>query len=233
MRTITKIVVHCSATPPSRDVGVREISAMHKDRGFKEVDGTYCGYHWVIRRDGRIEHGRKESSVGAHVQGHNANSIGICLAGGIDAAGRSENNFTEAQFAALRQLLGEVIDRYPKAELFGHRDLSPDKDGDGVVERHEWLKDCPCFDVRAWWSAEQRPSAPTDVALAGVAPKPIALDPSGQVGEGARYGVSSVAGAGPCFAWFTVKAEAIGYAQLRGAHVRDLVEQKAVWAPPA
>ena len=29
----------------------------------------------------------------------------------------------------------------------GHRDLSPDTDGDGHVEPEEWLKFCPCFDA--------------------------------------------------------------------------------------
>jgi N-acetyl-anhydromuramyl-L-alanine amidase AmpD len=38
--------------------------------------------------------------------------------------------------------------QFPKAVVLGHRDLSPDKDGDGVVEKHEWVKACPCFDVK-------------------------------------------------------------------------------------
>ena len=40
--------------------------------------------------------------------------------------------------------------KYPKATVLGHRDLSPDRDGDGIVEPHEWRKACPCFDARAW-----------------------------------------------------------------------------------
>jgi N-acetylmuramoyl-L-alanine amidase len=35
-----------------------------------------------------------------------------------------------------------------KIEIVGHRDLSPDLDGDGIVEPQEWIKQCPCFDAK-------------------------------------------------------------------------------------
>jgi N-acetyl-anhydromuramyl-L-alanine amidase AmpD len=34
-----------------------------------------------------------------------------------------------------------------KVRIVGHRDLSPDLDKDGVVEPHEWVKLCPCFNA--------------------------------------------------------------------------------------
>lgn len=64
------------------------------------------------------------------------------------------NNFTPAQFAALKQLLKQLKAGYPAAQILGHRDLSPDKNGDGKISPNEWLKTCPCFDVRAWLKAE-------------------------------------------------------------------------------
>lgn len=92
-RRITLIVVHCAATPPHQDVGAAEIGAWHRKRGFRSI-----GYHYVIRRNGAIETGRALSRAGAHVQGHNAHSIGICMAGGVSAEDftRAENNFTPA-----------------------------------------------------------------------------------------------------------------------------------------
>src|SRR5471030_3257168 len=99
-RTTELLVVHCSATPATMDIGVREITQWHIRRGFDTV-----GYHYVIRRNGELETGRRESAVGAHVKGHNANSIGICLAGGVDARNKPENNFTAAQFNTLERLL--------------------------------------------------------------------------------------------------------------------------------
>lgn len=142
---IKLIVVHCSATPRSWDLTAEDINKMHRKRGFKEI-----GYHFFIRRSGLLEVGRDLDEQGAHVKGHNANSWGVCLAGGLDRAGKAENNFTQAQFQTLRSILTMLRAMSPDAEILGHRDLSPDIDGDGVIEEWEWLKQCPCFDVREW-----------------------------------------------------------------------------------
>lgn len=145
MRTIDTLVVHCSATPAGLDIGAQEIDRMHRQRGFVKI-----GYHYVVRLDGEIEVGRALDEVGAHVQGHNSRSIGICLIGGLDHARKPANTFTPEQFDALAGLLVHLLANFKGARVLGHRDLSPDKDKDGVVERHEWVKDCPCFDVREW-----------------------------------------------------------------------------------
>ncbi len=145
MRPINLIVVHCSATPANRDIGVAEIRAMHKQRGFNDI-----GYHHVVRRDGRVEVGRSEAVAGAHVVGHNAKSIGVCLVGGVKPDMTAETNFTPAQHAALEQLLRQLKARFTGARICGHRDLSPDRNGNGKVERGEWVKDCPTFDVAEW-----------------------------------------------------------------------------------
>lgn len=73
------------------------------------------------------------------------------MIGGVDAEGNAEDNFTDLQWAALDSLVSRLKLTHVDAEVLGHRDLSPDADGDGKVERHEWLKECPCFDARAWW----------------------------------------------------------------------------------
>jgi N-acetyl-anhydromuramyl-L-alanine amidase AmpD len=139
------IVVHCSATPASMDIGVREITQWHIKRGFDTV-----GYHYVIRRNGELEAGRKESVIGAHVRGHNAKSIGICMAGGVSEQNKPENNFSPEQFRTLETLLGQLKGRYRNARIVGHRDLSPDKNGDGKITPNEFIKACPSFDVGQW-----------------------------------------------------------------------------------
>lgn len=152
-RKITLLVVHCSATTAAMDIGVDWLRKLHttpKPRGNGWAD---VGYHHVVRRDGRREVGRAEQRAGAHVIGHNANSIGICLVGGIKPGGAAETNFTDPQYDALEQLLRELKVRYPNARICGHRDLSPDRNGDGKVTPGEWVKDCPTFDVAAWWTA--------------------------------------------------------------------------------
>lgn len=141
------LVVYCSASGPALDIGVAEIDRWHRQRGFETV-----GYHYVIRRDGTLQRGRRESEIGAHVKGHNSRSIGICLVGGVNADKRPENNFTALQFDTLRRLLAVLKKRYSQARILGHRDLSPDLNGDGRITANEFIKACPCFDVAAWWA---------------------------------------------------------------------------------
>ena len=143
MRTITKIVIHCSATREGQSVTVKDIDKWHKDRGYGEI-----GYHYVVYLDGSIHKGRDEEKIGAHVLGHNTDSIGICYVGGLDKFGKSKDTRTDEQKKSLIKLIGELKERYPRASLLGHRDLSPDINGDGKIDKWEWLKDCPCFDVR-------------------------------------------------------------------------------------
>lgn len=145
MRNITKIVLHCSATPEGRNVTAADIDRMHRQRGFAGI-----GYQRFIRLDGTVERGRADEIPGAHVQGHNFDSIGICYAGGLDKAGKSKDTRTPEQKKAMRQLVVEYLVKFPGARVVGHRDLSPDKNRNGKVDRHEYIKDCPCFSVADW-----------------------------------------------------------------------------------
>jgi len=144
LRTINKIIIHCSATPEGKDYTVEDIDRDHRKRGFAKI-----GYHYVIYRDGTIHQGRKESEVGAHARGYNANSIGVCYIGGLARDGKTtKDTRTQAQRDALVRLLRELVIRYPDAEILGHRDLSPDKNGDGIVSPNEYIKGCPSFDAK-------------------------------------------------------------------------------------
>lgn len=150
LRKSTKyLVVHVTATPPKADIGVKEVRVMHLARGFNDI-----GYHYVIRRNGSVAQGRQpDSSVGAHVQGYNSVALGVSLVGGVDAKGKPEHNATPEHMCALEELLRTLQIKYPKAGVCGHRDLSPDKDGDGVIEPFEHIKACPCFDAIPWAEA--------------------------------------------------------------------------------
>jgi N-acetylmuramoyl-L-alanine amidase len=128
------IVIHCSATKPSMDIGTAEIRKWHKDKGWSDI-----GYHAVIRRNGIREQGRNLDEIGAHVSGFNSLSVGICLVGGISEKGLPENNFTKAQFSTLKKIVSEYKKLWPTAIVQGHRDFP------GVY------KECPCFDAIDWW----------------------------------------------------------------------------------
>lgn len=143
MRRIDYIVVHCSATSYGKDLDVEDIDRMHRRRGWSGV-----GYNYVVKLDGTIQEGRELKKIPAHVKGYNKHSIGICYIGGLDKDGKPSDTRTPEQKAALLFKLTTLKTLFPFAEIVGHRDLSPDKDGDGVVERHEWLKACPCFNAK-------------------------------------------------------------------------------------
>lgn len=137
--TTTQLVVHCAATKPTMDIGVREIRQWHVQQGWLDV-----GYHYIIRRDGTIEEGRPHDVLGSHVAGHNSTTLGICLVGGIDAKGQPEANFNPVQYGALEGLLTGMVTgsthegAYTDLPVVGHRDLNPGKA-------------CPAFDVKSWW----------------------------------------------------------------------------------
>lgn len=138
MRIINLIVVHCSATRGDCTLSPEDLDRLHRRRGF---NGT--GYHYYIRKDGTVHLTRPIERVGAHAKGFNAHSIGICYEGGLDCRGRPADTRTSAQRATLRQLQ----EKFPGCRVCGHRDLSPDLNGNGEIEPEEWIKSCPCFEV--------------------------------------------------------------------------------------
>lgn len=130
------IFVHCSATPPTMDIGRETIEMWHKQQGWLAI-----GYHFIIKRDGTVEEGRPVNVVGSHVKDWNSKSVGVCLVGGINAKGQFEANFTTAQMNSLRNKLADLKVLYPQAEIKAHHDVAP--------------KACPSFDLQRWLSTNE------------------------------------------------------------------------------
>jgi len=144
MRKLNLIIYHCSATREGQTVTVEDLRDMHLERGFNDI-----GYHFVIGIDGTIHKGRDISKPGAHAKGYNDNSVGICYVGGLDKKGKPSDTRTWEQITAMRTLDQVLRIVYPEIERScGHRDLSVDLNGDGVISRNEWMKECPCFDFK-------------------------------------------------------------------------------------
>jgi len=122
---IELLVVHCSDTKNNLDIRAIDIHNMHLGFGWEGI-----GYHKVICRSGKIEHGRPEYWMGAHVKGKNNISLGVCLIG--------RDKFTRKQFISLEKLLRKWKRFYPKARIVGHCDTGNTK------------KTCPNFDVINW-----------------------------------------------------------------------------------
>lgn len=150
------IVIHCAATRENMDFTEKQINDAHVARGFGK-----WGYHYYIRKDGRVIPMRAENEIGAHdnclVPGekvsYNRRSLGICYEGGLSACGKAKDTRTEAQKLSMRELIQDICKRYNILDVLGHRDTSPDKNGNGVVEPGEWLKECPCFEVKKEFEA--------------------------------------------------------------------------------
>lgn len=159
MRQIDEIIVHCAATQPDWMEGSTawakrmEIDRWHKERGWKGF-----GYHGLIDRDGTFATGRPYAEQGAHVSGHNSDTLGICLVGGH---GGNENDqfsdhFTEAQEKALIEWIEARKAEFPSiTKVSGHNEYA--------------AKACPCFRVKDWYPAarsrwlrgDMEPEAPT------------------------------------------------------------------------
>lgn len=144
-RPIHLLVIHCSATRSCDHYSPEQLIRDHVLRGF-----SGAGYHYYITREGLLYALRPVDIPGAHAKGHNQNSIGICYEGGLDPKGRPADTRTPAQRQMLTQLIHRLLETYPGAFVVGHRDLSPDRNGDGKVTPNEWTKVCPCFDAKLY-----------------------------------------------------------------------------------
>ena len=128
LSNIKYLVIHCSDNEFKLE-NAKDIHNLHLNFGWEGI-----GYHKVIKRDGKIENGRPEYWMGAHVFGHNKNSLGLCLIG--------TSYFTKKQIISLKIQLIKWKRKYPYAEILGHRDFKNTK------------KTCPNFDVKNWCKKE-------------------------------------------------------------------------------
>lgn len=144
MRKINLAVWHCSADREGYldGKGRDYLDRVAKNRGFRKVS-----YHIIVLADGSIEYGRDIWETGAHAKGYNKISIGIVYIGGLDKNGKPKDTRTPAQRKAMKQIKRDLDYHYPGIKHVGHRDLSVDLNGDGVISKNEWMKACPCFDV--------------------------------------------------------------------------------------
>lgn len=157
MRKIDTIIIHCSDSPNGRALftgklgdknfatPVQEIDRWHRERGFKRLpewrkrqnpELTSIGYHFVICTRGAVAAGRHLDEIGAHCQGYNATSIGICLVG--------KDKFSIEQWLSLAKVIESLKKTYPAARVLAHHDLNT-------------AKTCPNFDVVEWMRSGMQP----------------------------------------------------------------------------
>lgn len=132
------LIIHCSATRGNQNITFEDIKRWHTmERAFIDI-----GYHWVIERDGSVKQGRPVDDWGAHAKGHNHESVGICLVGGLDKHNEPEDNFTPLQKRMLKLLIAGHQALYPHIEVRGHIHFNAEKA-------------CPGFPVEPWLFQEK------------------------------------------------------------------------------
>ena len=146
MNVASKVIVHCADTPNGKHFTVEDIDSWHVERGFKRSDAARealnpdlraIGYHYVIYTDGTIHQGRAENEIGAHCQGENQTSIGVCLIG--------KGKFTPAQWTTLGMFASTK-----GLAVYGHREFAS-----AIAQG----KECPNFDVQEWVARGYEPEA--------------------------------------------------------------------------
>ncbi|MDF1566214.1 MAG: N-acetylmuramoyl-L-alanine amidase [Deltaproteobacteria bacterium] len=146
LSTIDLLIIHHSKTPDeSNRWGAEDIDDWHRQRGFRRSGRMaelhqphlqYIGYHGVILRTGELVPGRSLAEVGAHAEGVNGRSVGVCLVG--------TERFTPKQWKTLALVVYAFGMVTGGAEVIGHRD-------------HDPTKLCPGFDVKAWLGRDLLP----------------------------------------------------------------------------
>lgn len=147
MRKIKHIVIHCTA-------GFGDRKAIEKF--WKEKLGwNLPGYHFLIEVDGTIHQLSPLENPTNGVKGYNSSAIHIAYIGGVNPKNvrQAMDTRTEEQQAAILDCIRKAQEwtkQYQditKVKILGHRDFSPDQNGNGVIEPWERIKECPSFDA--------------------------------------------------------------------------------------
>lgn len=141
MRNIKYIFVHCTAS--QQTATVQQILKEFTQRGWR-----IPGYHYIVDPKGMLTQLVAEDRISNGVKGYNSESINVAYIGGIDANKKPIDNRTPEQKKTLLNILTKLKQKYPDAVIMGHRDISPDKNHNGIVDPWERIKECPCFDAK-------------------------------------------------------------------------------------
>ena len=141
MRTIDKIIVHCTAgSQKNTAADVVRLHTMPKSRGGN--GWKVAGYHYIIEASGKIVSTVPDAQVSNGCYGQNQHSINVCYIGGVDMTTRGLpplDNRTPEQKKSLLNLLKALRKKYPEARIYGHRDFAN--------------KACPSFDAKTEYAS--------------------------------------------------------------------------------
>lgn len=124
-RPISEVIIHATETYTNANIGSEEIHIRHNEAGHNGIQ-----YHFVIRRDGRLQRGMPldQISAASDVRGHSLNCIDVALVGGVNVPTEDDNalsnlsaqSFTQIQMKTLEALLEIFYQRVPGGQVMGH-----------------------------------------------------------------------------------------------------------------
>lgn len=104
------LVLHHAAGTGS----VEDVHKAHLKNGWAGI-----GYHFYIRKDGKVYRGRPIDTVGSHCLGHNSNSIGVCFEGNYEV----DTIMPTAQLESGKEIVKYIQNMYPNIQIRRHKDL--------------------------------------------------------------------------------------------------------------
>lgn len=112
IKKVDKLVLH---HPAHKTWGIQDIHNFHKNT--KKWNGI--GYNYFITKDGRVFEGRGKH-VGAHCEGQNSHTLGICFQGNFDL-----EKMPDAQVNAGGWLVAQLVREYGLKinDVVGHKDM--------------------------------------------------------------------------------------------------------------
>ena len=105
-----RIILHHA---DAKSCSAEDIHRWHLNNGW-----SGAGYHFLVRKDGKIYRLRPEDKVGAHAYSSNYNSIGICFEGNY-----MEEDMPEAQKEAGKELVSYLKGKYGITTVQRHKDV--------------------------------------------------------------------------------------------------------------
>lgn len=111
-QTTDRIILHHSA---SSVASAEDIHRWHLNNGWEGA-----GYHFLVRKDGKVYRMRPEEKIGAHAYMNNYNSIGICFEGNFEV-----EEMPDVQVQSGKELVAYLKNKYHINKVQGHRDVNP------------------------------------------------------------------------------------------------------------
>ena len=110
-QTTERIILHHSA---SSVASAEDIHRWHLNNGWEGA-----GYHFLVRKDGKVYRMRPEEKIGAHAYMNNYNSIGICFEGNFEV-----EEMPDVQVQSGKELVTYLKNKYRINKVQGHRDVN-------------------------------------------------------------------------------------------------------------